>query len=81
MEQYLREKGELPLNLHLDSSRTYQAMTGQSEIMLDGRGLPQRLTIHLDYPQEKDDARTQADVTTDFVFPADKVAAAGQGSS
>ena len=34
LEQYLRERGELPAGLYLDSSRTYQEMTGQGEITL-----------------------------------------------
>jgi hypothetical protein len=68
LESYLRDKGELPLNLRLDSSRTYQQMTGQGEILLDERGLPLRLTIHLVYPPDKDNKRVEADITTDFGF-------------
>ena len=68
LESYLRDKGELPLNLRLDSSRTYQQMTGQGEILLDERGLPLRLTIHLVYPPGKDNERVEADITTDFGF-------------
>jgi hypothetical protein len=68
LESYLRDKGELPLNLRLDSSRTYQQMTGQGEILLDDRGLPLRMTIHLVYPPGKDNERVEADITTDFGF-------------
>jgi hypothetical protein len=68
LESYLRDKGELPLNLRLDSSRTYQQMTGQGEILLDERGLPLRLTIHLVYPPDKHNERVEADITTDFGF-------------
>jgi hypothetical protein len=68
LESYLRERGELPLNLRLDASRTYQQMTGQGEITLDDRGLPLRLTIHMAFPPDRDNQRVEADVTTYFVF-------------
>jgi len=78
LESYLRERGELPLNLRLDSSRIYQQMTGQGVITLDDRGLPLRMTLHMAYPPDKDNQRVEADVTTDFVFriPYQETAAA-----
>ncbi len=76
MEQILRERGELPLNLHLDSSRAYQGMTGGGEVTLDDRGLPLRLTIHLVYPPEQDSERVEADLDTSFAFDAEQVSQA-----
>ncbi len=66
MEQYLRERGELPAGLTLDSSDTFRGVTGQGEVWVDGRGLPRRLTIHLVYPRQQNGERVEADVQTDF---------------
>jgi len=68
LEAYLRERGELPIGLTLDSSRVYQEMTGQGEIWLDEDGLPLRLSVHLAYPQEKNGERVKVDIRTDFRF-------------
>jgi type II secretory pathway pseudopilin PulG len=68
LENYLRERGELPLNLTLDSSRVYQETTGQGEVWLDEQGLPLRLIVHLAYPEEKNGERVEADIKTDFGF-------------
>ena len=68
LEAYLRERGELPLNLTLDSSRVYQETTGQGEVWIDEHGLPLRLIVHLAYPEEKNGERVEADITTDFGF-------------
>ncbi|MBC8448043.1 MAG: hypothetical protein H8D78_09850, partial [Chloroflexi bacterium] len=68
LETYLRQRGELPLNLTLDSSRVYRETTGHGEIWLDDRGLPLRLIIHLAYPQQDNGERVEADIKTDFGF-------------
>ena len=66
MEQQLRDKGELPLNLHLDTASEYRNMTGSGEIFIDERGLPLRLTVHLVYPEQRNGAHVEADIRTDF---------------
>jgi len=53
LESYLRQRGELPLGLTLDSSRVYQQTTGEGELWVDERGLPLRLIMHLSYPEEE----------------------------
>ena len=68
LEAYLRERGELPLNLTLDSSRVYRDTSGHGEVWLDSRGLPLRLIVHLAYPEEKNGERVEADIRTDFGF-------------
>ena len=77
MENHLRETGELPAGLSLSTSDTYRAMTGVGEVWLDARGLPLRLTIHLDYPQQRNGERIAADIQTDFADFALPVADAG----
>ncbi|MBC8422435.1 MAG: hypothetical protein H8E01_00230, partial [Chloroflexi bacterium] len=66
LEHHLREQGELPLGLSLDASNQFRAMTGQAEVWIDGNGLPLRLTVHLDYPEQRNGERIEADIKTDF---------------
>ncbi len=86
LEQYLREKGELPAGLYLDSSRTYQEMIGQGEVTLDdarpdGSSLPQSLSIHLVYPPDDNNQRAEADITISFVFAQAEATQASHRSS
>ena len=80
LENYLRERGELPLGLTLDSSRTYQNTTGEGELWVDTRGLPLRLTMHLAYPEDDDGERVEADITTDFSAFPERYATTSGGS-
>jgi len=66
LEDYLREKGELPAGLSLDSSNVYRTMTGSGEVWIDSRGLPLRLTVHLAYPPQRNGERIEANIQTDF---------------
>ncbi len=68
LEHHLREQGELPLGLSLDVSNRFRAMTGQGEVWIDSNGLPLRLTVHLDYPEQRNGERIEADIKTDFRF-------------
>ncbi|MFW6082785.1 MAG: hypothetical protein ACOC8C_01885, partial [Chloroflexota bacterium] len=70
LQSYLRERGELPLGLTLDSSRLYQETTGHGELWVDERGLPLRLIVHLAYPEHADGERIEARIETSFAgFP------------
>jgi hypothetical protein len=68
LERQLREKGELPLGLTLDVPRQYEAISGGGELWVDSRGLPLRLVVHLDYPEQANGERVEADIKTDFGF-------------
>ena len=68
LEDYLRQRGELPLDLTLDSSRAYREATGYGEVWIDDRGLPLRLVVHLAYPVQENGERVAADIKTDFRF-------------
>ena len=81
MEDQLRKTGELPAGLSLSTSDTYHAMTGQGEVWLDARGLPLRLTIHLDYPQQRNGERIEAAIQTDFANFSHSVTDAGSPAS
>jgi hypothetical protein len=81
LEAYLHEKGELPLRMTLDTPRLYLDMTGQGEIWIDDRGLPLRMVVHLDYPEQANGERIEADIKTDFTgFAPQLEIASGQGS-
>ncbi|MEM7028050.1 MAG: LamG-like jellyroll fold domain-containing protein [Chloroflexota bacterium] len=66
MEDHLRERGELPLGLSLDVSQHYANLVGAGEVWLDEEGLPQRLLINLEYPQQPDGTRVMAHIKTDL---------------
>ncbi len=75
LEQILREQGELPSGVYLDTSNAYRATTGAGEISLDDRGLPQHLSMHLVYPPDDRNQRTEADIDISFVFARTESAA------
>jgi len=66
LERHLIEKGELPAGLTLDVSNEYRAVIGQGEVWIDEAGLPLRLRVHLEYPQDPNGERIAADIKTDF---------------
>ncbi|NOZ04951.1 MAG: hypothetical protein GXP41_01170, partial [Chloroflexi bacterium] len=66
LERYLQENGELPAGLTLDVSNQYRSIIGHGEVWIDSDGLPQHLTVHLEYPQQPNGERITADIKTDF---------------
>ena len=66
LEDHLREQGELPAGLHLDTPDQFREAIGEGEVWIDDDGLPLRLTIHLEYPQQRNGERVEADIQTDF---------------
>lgn len=71
LEQQLRAKGELPMNVHLDTAAEYRNMTGTGEIWIDDLGMPLRLQVRLVYPEQRNGAHVEAEIQTDFSgFPA-----------
>ena len=76
LARQLTARGELPLDVSLDTAREYREMTGQGEVWVDARGLPLRLAVHLVYPEDQRGQRVEADIKTDFSgYPAAAVAA------
>ncbi len=66
-EASLRQRGELPSNLHLDLSQIYVTMQGQGEIWLGADGLPVRQSVRLTFPPKPGDAEwVTAEITTEF---------------
>jgi len=76
LEEQLRARGELPLNLTLDVPNQLRDATGDGELWVDDRGLPLRLVMHLSFPEQRNGAHAEAEVRTDFSgFPAQIVTA------
>ncbi len=77
LEDHLRKRGELPGGLTLDVSDQYRDAIGDGEVWIDGDGLPLRMTVHLEYPQQQNGERVEADIQTDFFgFDRERLAAA-----
>jgi uncharacterized repeat protein (TIGR01451 family) len=66
LEAHLREEGELPTGLHLDTPEHFRDAIGDGEVWIDGDGLPLRLTLHIQYPQQRNGERVEAEIQTDF---------------
>jgi len=66
LEDHMREHGYLPSGLHLDSPDQFRDAIGAGKVWVDGDGLPMRLYVHIEYPQQRDGERVEADVETDF---------------
>jgi len=66
LERYLLEKGELPAGLTLEVSNEYLHMSGAGEIWLTQDGLPARLIINAQFPQQENGERVAVAIKTDF---------------
>ncbi|MEM7032316.1 MAG: LamG-like jellyroll fold domain-containing protein, partial [Chloroflexota bacterium] len=65
-EQQLRSEGRLPAGIHLDTADIYRTMIGDGELWLDSDGLPLRLLINGEFPQQQNGQRIKLKVKTDF---------------
>ncbi len=66
MEEMLRESGELPAGLSLQTARRYVEMTGKGEIWIS-HDLPVRQILHVQFPAEDGaDHWVSAEITTTF---------------
>ncbi len=66
LEDQLRRKGELPVGLHLSFSDTFSQLVGSGEAWIDDDGLPQRMTVEIEFPQQQNGERVLVRVQTDF---------------
>ena len=78
LEEQLRERGELPLNVSLQTSSEFREAQGEGELWVDGRGLPLRLSVHLVFAGQVNGAHVEADITTDFSGFPERLAAGPQ---
>jgi hypothetical protein len=79
LEDHLREEGELPGGLTLDVPEQYRDAIGDGEVWIDGDGLPLRMILHVEYPQQQNGERVETDIQTDFSdFDRERLAAAGR---
>ncbi|MCX6032062.1 MAG: hypothetical protein NT169_22545, partial [Chloroflexi bacterium] len=81
LEERLRSTGELPAGLQLDTPDSLRRAVGKGEVWIDGDSLPLRLTMHIEYPQQRNGERVEADIQTDFSnFPRQMLAQADSRS-
>ncbi|MFN2151366.1 MAG: hypothetical protein ACK2T5_07215, partial [Anaerolineales bacterium] len=66
LEAQLRAAGKLPPGLYLDAPEQFRNAIGDGEVWLDEMGLPQRLSIHMQYPQQANGERLEIEMQTDF---------------
>lgn len=66
LEQQLRGRGELPLNVTLEAPGEFRTATGEGELWVDARGLPLRLEIYLRFAEQRNGSWLEADIRTDF---------------
>ena len=78
LEEQLRERGELPLNVSLQTSSEFREAQGEGELWVDGRGLPLRLSVHLVFAEQVNGAHVEADIKTDFSGFPERLAAGPQ---
>ncbi|MBU0513105.1 MAG: LamG domain-containing protein, partial [Chloroflexi bacterium] len=68
LEEALRQSGELPPGIGLDTAEIYRQMTGTGELLVDVNGLPKRLSLNIAFPPQELE-RVEVAITTDFNFP------------
>ena len=66
LEDEMRRKGELPPGVYLSSSDQLRQLVGVGEAWIDEDGLPQRLTVAIEFPQQQNGERQLVSVRTDF---------------
>jgi len=77
LEDELRRKGELPPGVYLSLSEQFRQVVGVGEAWISEGGLPQRMTVEIEFPQQQNGERRLISVQTDFSdFDSTLVAAA-----
>ncbi len=66
LEEHLRRNGELPPGVYLDTPEAYRQAVGEGEIWIDSDGLPRRLIIRMEFPQQASGERVEIKLQTDF---------------
>jgi len=66
LEDEMRRKGELPPGVHLGTSDQFRQLVGVGEAWIGEDGLPQRLTVEIEFPQQQNGERQLVSVQTDF---------------
>ncbi len=66
LEAEMRRKGELPPGVTLGLGHSFRQMVGIGEAWLDADGLPQRMKVEIEFPQQQNGERVLVSVQTDF---------------
>jgi hypothetical protein len=65
LEEALRQSGELPPGISLETADIYRLMTGKGELLVDVNGLPKRLSLNIVFPPQELE-RVEVAITTDL---------------
>ncbi len=66
LEDELRRAGKLPAGISLDTARIYNDLVGAGEVWLAEDGLPRRLNLNLEFPQQADGTRVNVALHSQF---------------
>ena len=66
LEQTMKEAGELPASVHLETPDQFARSTGNGEVWIDADGLPRYLVLNLDFPRQASGDEVSAEIRTEF---------------
>jgi hypothetical protein len=66
LEEEMRRKGELPPGVRLGLGDSFRQVAGMGEAWVGADGLPQRMKVAIEFPQQQNGERLLVDVQTDF---------------
>jgi hypothetical protein len=66
LEEQMRRKGELPPGVYLSFGDHFRQMVGVGEAWVGEDGLPQRMKVEIEFPQQQNGERLLISVQTDF---------------
>jgi hypothetical protein len=66
LEDEMRRKGELPPGMRLDMGNGFRQIVGNGEAWLDADGLPLRVIVDIEFPEQASGERILVHVQTDF---------------
>ncbi|MBI1294207.1 hypothetical protein GC175_04525 [bacterium] len=66
LEDEMRRKGELPPGMSLDMGNGFRQIVGNGEAWLDADGLPLRVIVDIEFPEQSTGERILVHVQTDF---------------
>ena len=74
LQKQLQETGDLPAGVTLGTNEIYRRIVTTGEAWIDDNGLPVRLMLDMEHPQERNGERTFVEIQTDFIEFSDRAA-------
>lgn len=67
LQTQMREQGQLPRGVSVTGGEHFRDMIGSGEAWIDENGLPLRMAVEMQFPQDRNGERLTMSVKTDFV--------------